>query len=117
MALRGQQIRGLQFRRQDPVGPFILDFYCPKRKLGIELDGSVHDGQEVRDQARTEALATLKIRVIRFRNEEVFGSLSSVIHRIEAALDERECTLPLSRRSLPGEGAGGRGLPRDAPLP
>ena len=85
--VRGQQIRGLQIRRQHPVGPFILDFYCPKKKLCIELDGSVHDGREMMDEARTEALATLKIRVIRFRNDEVLNDLPSVLQRIEAALD------------------------------
>lgn len=86
-AVRDQKIRGLQIRRQHPMGPFILDFYCPKKKLCVELDGSVHDGREVMDEARTEALGTLKIRVIRFRNEEVLGDLPSVLQRIEAALD------------------------------
>jgi very-short-patch-repair endonuclease len=86
-AVRGQQIRGLPFRRQHPVGRFILDFYCPRKKLCVELDGGIHDDQQERDAARTEALAHLKIRVIRFRNEEVIADLSSVIQRIEAALD------------------------------
>jgi very-short-patch-repair endonuclease len=86
-AVRGQQIRGLQIRRQHPVGPFILDFYCPKKKLCIELDGPIHEGRELMDAARTEALGTLKIRVIRFRNEEVMNDLPSVLQRIEAALD------------------------------
>ena len=88
-AVRDQQVRGLQIRRQHPVGPFILDFYCPKKKLCIELDGSVHDGREMMDEARTEALGTLKIRVIRFRNEEVMNDLPFVLQRIEAALGSR----------------------------
>ncbi len=86
-ALRGQQIQGLPFRRQHPVGRFILDFYCPRKKLCVELDGGIHDDQQERDAARTEALSHLKIRVIRFRNEEVLHDLASVVHRIEAALD------------------------------
>jgi very-short-patch-repair endonuclease len=86
-AVRGQQIRGLPFRRQHPVDRFILDFYCPRKKLCIELDGSVHDAQQERDAERTEALGRLRIRVVRFRNEEVLGDLPSVIQRIEAALD------------------------------
>jgi very-short-patch-repair endonuclease len=85
-ALRGQQIRGLPFRRH-PVGRFILDFYCPRKKLCVELDGGIHDDQQERDAARTEALSHLKIRVIRFRNEEVLHDLASVVQRIEAALD------------------------------
>jgi very-short-patch-repair endonuclease len=85
--LRGQQIRGLPFRRQHPVGRFILDFYCPRKKLCVELDGGIHDDQQERDAERTEALSHLKIRVIRFRNEEVLHDLASVVQRIEAALD------------------------------
>jgi very-short-patch-repair endonuclease len=88
-AVRGQQIRGLPFRRQHPVHRFVLDFYCPRKKLCIELDGSIHAGREADDQARTEALAAHRISVIRFRNEEVLNNLSSVLQRIEAALDER----------------------------
>ncbi|HEX6369354.1 MAG TPA: endonuclease domain-containing protein [Longimicrobium sp.] len=86
-ALRRQQLCGLPFRRQHPVDRFILDFYCPRKKLCVELDGSVHDGREIMDQARTEALATFNIRVIRFRNEEVLSDLPSVLRRIEAALE------------------------------
>jgi very-short-patch-repair endonuclease len=86
-ALRRQQIRGLPFRRQHPVGHFIPDFYCPRKKLRVELDGGIHDDQRERDAARTEALARLKIRDIRFRNEEVLSDLASVVQRIEAALD------------------------------
>ncbi|HEU4882834.1 MAG TPA: endonuclease domain-containing protein, partial [Longimicrobium sp.] len=85
-ALRRQKLSGLPFRRQHPVGRFILDFYCPRKKLCVELDGPSHDGREIVDQARTEALATLNIRVIRFRNEEVLSDLPSVLQRIEAAV-------------------------------
>ena len=69
------------------MGRFILDVYCPRNKLCVELDGGVHDDQRERDAARTEALSHLRIRVIRFRNEEVLNDLASVIQRIEAALD------------------------------
>jgi very-short-patch-repair endonuclease len=87
-ALRKQQLSGLPFRRQHPVGRFILDFYCPREKLCVELDGSSHDGKEIMDQARTDALATLNIRVIRFRNEEVLSNLPSVLQRIKATIDQ-----------------------------
>jgi len=85
-AVRRQQLCGMPFRRQHPVDRFVLDFYCPRKKLCVELDGSAHDGREGCDQARTEALATFNIRVIRFRNEEVLEDLASVLQRIEAAL-------------------------------
>jgi very-short-patch-repair endonuclease len=87
-ALRRQQLCGLSFRRQHPIGRFILDFYCPRKKLCVELDGASHDGREIMDQARTEALATLNIRVIRFRNEDVLNDLPSVLQRIKTAVDQ-----------------------------
>ena len=85
-ALRAPKLGGMQFRRQHPVGPFILDVYCPKKKLCIEVDGGIHDTRRELDEARTKALGTLKIRVIRFRNEEVLDDLPSVLERITAAL-------------------------------
>lgn len=83
-ALRGKKLGGLKFRRQHPLGPFILDFYCPARKLVVELDGAGHaeQGQKSYDAARTERLNDYGCRVIRFRNEEVLHDLPSVLARI-----------------------------------
>ena len=90
-ALRRNQVAGLHFRRQHATGRFILDFYCAARKLCVEVDGSIHDEQRERDQARTNALAYQGIRVIRFRNEEVLSDLASVVNRIRiAALAQEE---------------------------
>ena len=88
-SLRGQRIRGLNFRRQHPVLSFIVDFYCPARKLCIELDGGIHDtpDQAEKDVARTAALEARGYHVLRFRNEEVMSDLSSVLRRIRAGLD------------------------------
>ena len=88
-ALKGRQVAGMKFRRQHPVGPFILDFYCPERKLVIELDGAIHEVQANRDQVRTEQLADYGYHVIRFRNDEVFDDLDSVLERILRAAGER----------------------------
>ncbi len=90
-ALRAQGLAGLRFRRQHAIGRVILDFYCPAVRLAIEVDGGVHDdpSQMDRDQARTEALAGLGIRVIRFRNEEVAQQLPSVLDRIRQAAAEQ----------------------------
>jgi very-short-patch-repair endonuclease len=84
--LRRDQMGGLSFRRQHPIGPFVLDFYCPAIKLCIELDGPIHDQQQELDQARTEALETLGIRVIRFRNEEVMDNLPGAVEEIRYAI-------------------------------
>jgi len=84
-ALRVRQLGGLKFRRQHPVGPFVLDFYCPAGKLVIELDGGVHDEQAEQDEARTQHLESYGYRVLRFRNEEVFADLPAVLDRIAQA--------------------------------
>ncbi len=72
-ALRNKQLDGLKFRRQHPVGNFILDFYCPACKLVIEVDGKIHDrpSQINRDRARTAKLMEYGYTVLRFRNEQV----------------------------------------------
>jgi very-short-patch-repair endonuclease len=82
--LRGQRT-GLRFRRQHPVGPFILDFYCPSAKLAVEVDGPVHAGQEERDQRRTDWLAKEGIRVLRFTMEDVEQRPAMVLARIAQA--------------------------------
>jgi very-short-patch-repair endonuclease len=81
-ALKGRQLAGLKFRPQHPVGPFILDFYCPARKLVVELDGGVHDEQVNYDEARARQLNDYGYRVLRFRNQEVLNDLDSVLERI-----------------------------------
>ena len=93
-ALRGRRMAGLRFRRQHPVGRFVLDFYCPAAKLCVEVDGDIHHGAEERDEARSEVLRAGGYRVIRFRNDEVLTALPSVLARIEASITEAP---PLSR--------------------
>jgi very-short-patch-repair endonuclease len=84
-ALRAGRLQDLHFRRQHPVGPFILDFYCSAARLCVEVDGSVHDGREEMDRMRSEGLGTLGIRVLRFRNAEVLENLPGVLARISTA--------------------------------
>jgi len=84
-ALRGHQLDGLKFRCQHPVGRFILDFYCPSAKLVIEVDGGIHDQQQVYDQARTEKLEAFGYRVLRFTNDQVMKDLSAVLEQISQA--------------------------------
>jgi len=65
--LRGGKLRGLQFRRQHPIGPYILDFYCPTVRLAIEVDGRAHEdpNQFEHDRRRDQWLANGEIRVLR----------------------------------------------------
>ncbi|MFK7774530.1 MAG: endonuclease domain-containing protein [Saprospiraceae bacterium] len=71
--LRLKKMDGYKFRRQHPLGIHILDFYCFKKKLGIELDGGYHETktQQEADNLRTDILAKQNIKIIRFKNEEV----------------------------------------------
>ncbi len=82
--LRNKQVAGLKFRRQHPVDRFIVDFYCHKINLAIELDGEIHNESEQRDldKGRTETLKEFGINVIRFRNEEVLDNIGNVINKL-----------------------------------
>ena len=66
--LRNRQLGGLKFRRQHPLGPSIVDFYCAAKRLVVEVDGGIHDSQCDRDAVRTERLEEHGCKVIRFRN-------------------------------------------------
>ena len=70
LALRGGQT-GLRFRRQHPIGWYILDFYCADAALCVEVDGPVHNEKAEHDQRRTEWLNGQGIRVIRFSAEDI----------------------------------------------
>ena len=81
--LRNKQLDGLRFRCQHPVGNFILDFYCPSRKLVIEIDGDIHKERTEYDNARTSKLEEYGYRVIRFSNERVMNDLQGVLDEIK----------------------------------
>ena len=82
---------GLKFRRQHPVGPYILDFFCDEAKLGIEVDGASHDfgDRPAHDIVRDAYLARLGIRVLRFLAEDVRVNIEMVLDTIVAVADER----------------------------
>ena len=82
--LKGKQLDGLRFRQQHGYGPYVLDFYCPSLRLCIELDGNIHDEEQVRlkDEERTEFLLEQRIHVLRFRNEDVENDVEGVLERI-----------------------------------
>jgi very-short-patch-repair endonuclease len=72
-ALRGRQVHGLKFRREQVINGLRVDFYCASLRLAVEIDGSVHDDPDhrERDEIRTQELERLSIRVVRIRNEQV----------------------------------------------
>jgi very-short-patch-repair endonuclease len=84
--IRGKQIRGVQFYRQKPIGPYIVDFYAPVMRLMVEVDGDSHyDDEAVRaDKRRTLFLNRQGLKVIRFTNIDVMQNLAAVLEVIYA---------------------------------
>ncbi len=82
--LRSKRLEGIKFFRQYSVGPYILDFYCPKVRLGIELDGGQHSLEENQnyDLEPSSFLETNGIKVLRFWNNEVMRNFEGVLERI-----------------------------------
>ena len=89
--IRRKQIRGVQFYRQKPLLNFIVDFYCSKAQLVIELDGGQHFEPEYlqKDVDRDKALEELGLRVLRFDNRQVLTEMESVLTVIDKVLEER----------------------------
>lgn len=77
--LKGGQCNNKKFRRQHGFGPYIVDFYCKKLGLVIELDGDTHIGKEEYDAQRTLYLEGLELKVLRFTNDQIFNNLEGVM--------------------------------------
>ena len=82
--LKNKQLNGYKFRRQYSVNQYIMDFYCPQVKLGIEVDGSSHFREsDIRsDEKRTLHMKTYGIQIIRFTNNEIYENLEGVLNSI-----------------------------------
>ena len=82
--LRGKQIMDVQFYRQKPLGPYIVDFYAPKAKIVVEVDGSQHmeEGAEQKDAQRDKYLKNQNLSILRFNNLQVLQELDSVVEVI-----------------------------------
>ena len=73
---------GVHFRRQQVIAGFIVDFYCHKAGLVIEVDGDIHDLQQEEDARREKVLSEMGLRMVRFQNEEVMKNLSAVVGKV-----------------------------------
>ncbi len=103
--LRNRRFLNAKFRRQHNIGQFIVDFYCHKAKLILELDGEVHNFQKIEDASRDEWMQAHGLRVLRFGNSEVLDNLVEVLGVIAEVLE------PSPLAPLPqGEGLGVRVL-------
>ena len=94
--IRMKQIDGLQFFKQRIIGNYIVDFYCPKAKLVIEVDGSQHYSSEgiLAGNKRDGYLKTIGLTVLRFNDVDVFKNTEGVVERIVQVLNERQSHLP-----------------------
>jgi very-short-patch-repair endonuclease len=78
---------GVHFRRQQVIAGFIVDFYCHKTALVVEVDGDVHDLQQEEDARREKALSELGLKIVRFKNDDVLKDLSAVVGIIKYHLN------------------------------
>jgi very-short-patch-repair endonuclease len=93
--VRGK-VLGVRFRRQQPIGPFIVDFYCPAARLAVEIDGMQHEDETITayDERRTRWLSARGIRLLRFSNGIVWHDVESVVKELRSALDNAASTKP-----------------------
>ena len=77
---------GVRFRRQQVIQGFIVDFYCHKAGLVVEVDGDVHDLQKEEDKRREKVLSEMGLRIVRFGNDEVGRELSAVVEKIKVSI-------------------------------
>ena len=83
--LRGRAIGGCKFVRQEPVGPYIVDFICRERRVVVEVDGGQH-ATDPRDAVRDQWLVEHRYRVVRFWNNDVLQNINGVLETIAEAL-------------------------------
>jgi very-short-patch-repair endonuclease len=73
---------GVHFRRQQVIAGFIVDFYCHKAALVVEVDGDIHDLQKEDDAKRDKALSEMGLKIVRFRNEDALKNLLALLEKI-----------------------------------
>jgi very-short-patch-repair endonuclease len=84
--LHNYKVPGYKFRRQHSIGQFIVDFYCAKARLVIEVDGLIHQYQKEEDSIRQEYLESLGLKVLRFSNDTILNDPNNIIKQIKEFL-------------------------------
>ena len=90
--LRGRKLEGAKFRRQQPLGPFVVDFFCEDARLVVEADGASHYPTPLRDRTRDLWLAAAGLTILRFENCEILNGTAAVLARIRQALQSSRLT-------------------------
>jgi len=107
--LRNRELGGYKFRRQRPIGPYIVDFVCIEKKLVVEVDGGQHAGQVELDTKRSGYLKEKGYRVLRFWNNEVLKETESALTVILSSLDGNVTSLLPSSPLTPALSPRGEG--------
>lgn len=86
--LRRKKLMGLKFKRQYVTLGYIIDFYCPKLKLAIEIDGGIHNSKKELDRLREKIIKARNIKFIRFSNQEIKTNLGLVIRKLKYIINK-----------------------------
>ena len=105
-SLRLRQVGGYKFRRQQPLGPYIVDFICFEKKLIVEVDGGQHADEVLDDLKRTEWLMSQGFSVLRFWNHDVLQQTEDVLEMIGKSLGREEVFSCPPTLALPHKGGG-----------
>ena len=94
--LRNRQLSGVKFRRQFPIGRYVLDFYSPEYKLGIEADGGQHyeDKGKKQDELRTRELSKYGIKIVRFSDLDILNDIAGVYEIIQGIIESKKSNPP-----------------------
>jgi len=94
--LRNRQLAGVKFRRQFSIGRYILDFYAPEYKLGIEADGGQHyeEAGICHNRLREEELSRLGVKMLRFDNLDILNNIEGVHEVVRKTIEEKRCNSP-----------------------
>jgi very-short-patch-repair endonuclease len=107
--LRAKQMEGYKFRRQEPIGSYVVDFVCHEKRIVIEVDGGQHSTESERDYERDKWLKGQGYKVLRFWNNEVLVNIRGVLEVIQDCLNHPPLTPPINggeiEESLPSREA------------
>ncbi len=97
--LKKKQVLGYDFHRQKPIDEYVVDFYCPRLKLVLEIDGDSHDGKEETDRIRQDKLESMGLAVLRFWDSDVKSNVDGIVEQLQEWIEARR-THPLPKASL-----------------
>ena len=90
--VKAKQMKGYQFLRQKPIGNYIVDFFCSKLHLVIEIDGESHLDQEEADIKKQQYLESIGLTLLRFDNDQIKHDMNGVLIKIDEWIEQHECS-------------------------